>query len=134
MDIISLLLEVGKSLFEMKGKFDSVARERRRDVADYYERIGKTLEEVAATLEEGEFPHGNCEKMRVYAEQLPGTIGDVIGGAAASELAAKLMEAHKVEALFAELDGAADRDEKLAELEKAAGYFEASADSLRAGG
>ena len=134
MDIIRLILEVARSLFDIKGKFDDLSKERKKSVAEYYEKISTTLYNVANKLRNEEVPHGDCEKMLTYSELLPATIGDVIGMQPAEDLSQKLRMAHEVEGLLAELGNKEDREDRLADLERAAGYFEALADSLRASG
>lgn len=133
MVIIGDILEVAKMLFDLRNRLNKAKKERKQAVADYYNRIADTLEHVVVKLRANEVPHGDCAKILTYAEQLPETIGDLIGDNVAIELSKKLANAHEVELLLYQLDVATDRETQLAQLEKAAGYFEASADSLRAG-
>jgi hypothetical protein len=133
MGIIGDILEVAKMLFDLRNKLSKAKKERKQAVADYYNRIADTLKHVVVKLRANEVPHGDCEKVLTYAEQLPETIGDLIGNDVAIELSKKLANAHEVELLLYQLDAATDREAQLAQLEKASGYFEASADSLRAG-
>jgi hypothetical protein len=71
--------------------------------------------------------------MYAYAEQLPDAIGDYIGQDKAVKLAAELKSAYNVEQLLFELERLENRDERLAVLDKAAGNFEAAADTILAG-
>ncbi len=130
--IIKILIDAAKLAFDSAGKAKAAKRERKDSAADFYLKIATTLEDVARTLNKGDYPDRSCQKVLVYAEGLPGAIGDVIGKDTAKKISAKLSEAHKVEQLYIELKNVDNKKEQLAELRRASGYFEAAADILKA--
>ena len=132
MGIIDGLVDAAKLAFERTDKAKQMNQERKTAAADYYQKISDTLKDTVDKLRQNENPYGGCEKMLRYAEQLPASIGDVIGLETAKDLSKKLTESHEIDRLLIELQNENDPEEKLAQLEKAVGYFEASADSLRA--
>ena len=131
-DIIGINLGVAREMYSLRPKLEAANRERKEAVAAYYQKIAETLKEVTASLRNNIVPHGNCEKMRRYAKLLPQTVGDLIGMQKADELSNELMKAYDVESLLSKLSGIDNRDERLADLEKAAAYFEVLGDSLLA--
>lgn len=131
-DIIASNLAVARSMFADRTQLEAASRERKAQVTKYYERIARTLNEVIFSLRVNIYPHGSCEKMRLYAEQLPEIIGDLVGIEKANLYANKLFEAHNVEMLLNKLSQAKDREARLVDLEKAQAYFEVLADSLQA--
>jgi len=133
MGAIEGLVEAAKLAFDRKDKAAQAKQDRRDAAADYYHKISDTLKDVATKLRRQENPHGSCQKILKYGQDLPATIGDVIGVETAEALSKKLIEAHEVELLLIELSKADNPEQKLSQLEQAAGDFEASADSLRAG-
>jgi hypothetical protein len=107
--------------------------QRKKAVAGYFRRIAKTLGEAAAALRQGSVPHGKCGEMLGYAEELPTVLGEVIGQQQAEALSRKLMESYAVEQFgsqFMHLRDA-ERNAKFGELDEAAGYFRAAAQSLQ---
>lgn len=122
--------EVAKEIYELAPVFETQRIERKKGIAEFYRKVAATLMEVATSLRANIYPHGNCEKMLLYAEQLPETIGDIVGGAKAYELSQKLRESYRVEGLFSELNYIPDREGQLINLDRAAAYFDASADML----
>jgi hypothetical protein len=67
--------------------------------------------------------------MEGYSDQLPDTIVDAIGMEMAEELSNKLRDAHAKERVAFD---AKNTGRMIDGLDEAAGYFEASADSVRA--
>jgi len=132
MAVIGEILDIAKILSSLAGNFKKQKKERKKDIANYYRSIADTLKHTAIMLRQDETPHGDCEKIITYAQQLPQTIGDVIGSDLANELSQRLSENYNVEYLVFTLKDSADVDAELAKLDEAAGYFDASADSLLA--
>lgn len=132
MGAIGEIFDIAKIIFSQVGKFKKQKQERKKAISEYYKSIADTLNHTATLLRKNETPHGDCQKILTYAEQLPVTIGDVIGIDLAKNLSERLAHAHDVEYLIVTLEDSPDREDELAKLEKAAGYFDASADSLLA--
>jgi hypothetical protein len=108
--------------------------QRRQEVTAYYLAIAQTLDDAVQALRAGVVPHGKCGEMRGYAQQLAHELGDVISPQQAAGLSHELMQSYDVErfgAAFMHLPDA-ERDEKFAVLDEAAGYFRAAARSVQA--
>ena len=121
-------------------QFRSVPPERREAVAGYFDDVGECLYGVYKSLQQGEVPHGRCSELDNHAELLPTVVGDFIGADKAQELSGLLRAAHNVEeAVYRVIEGyhglmnAADRAEKLPEIVKAAGKFNALSSAVRGG-
>ena len=133
-DVVGVNLEVARALFGLREVVAAAQPARKERVADYYRKIAATLKDVVAALRRQEAPHGDCAKMQFYGQELPDTIGDLIGMAKAQDLSQKLLHAYRVEGLLAQFSDTVDVAGSLADLEKAAAYFEVSADSILASG
>ncbi len=129
--MIADILTIARTLFGFKADLAKTRRDRRDRIADYFESISKTVEEVAITLKQGQVPHGKCAEMGAYADMLPATVGDELGTQIAQTLATQLRDAHDVERLFSEVSGP-DAQAKIGQLEEASGLFKATATSIRA--
>ncbi len=128
------ILEVARVIAGAVGKLLSYRKERRGQVADYFDRIAHTLASCGKDFRKG-ITHDElvafCGQLQGFAEQLPGVIGDVVGEEKAEELKRLLSGVNQGK--LHELEGGdPDALHHLAALSKAAGYFSASAESLRA--
>jgi hypothetical protein len=134
LDALGLLLEAGKTVFDLLGKSNIRKDSRREKVAQYLDEIAKTIHEAAQTFKAGEVPHGSCAVMEQLALALPKTIGDFVGDAEALDLQGKLLRAHNVETFMYGIpkNNKKEREESIAHMEKAAGLFKAAAISVRA--
>ena len=133
-DVVGVNLEVARAIFNLRDTVATAQSDRKERVAGYYGKIAATLKNVVVALRRQEVPHGDCAKMQAYGQQLPDAIGDLIGMAKAQELSYKLLNAYEVEGLLAQFSRTVDVAGSLADLEKAAAYFEVAADSLLASG
>lgn len=106
---------------------------RKAALIDYYNAIAQTLEEAAEELRQGRIPHGRCGALRGHAHQFAAVTGDVIGPDLAEAISRKLLECYEVEAFGHRFMGlpSAERNEKFALLDDAAGYLRASGLALR---
>jgi len=131
-DLINVMgiLDVARRLYQyLTNQSRSIRRDRREKVAGYFDQIALTLHDTASILRRGEIPHGFCGRMEGYSDQVSDTIVDVIGTEMAEELSNKLRDAHvKERAAFDD----ENKGQMIDGLDEAAGYFEASADSVRA--
>jgi hypothetical protein len=126
-------LAVARAVLQATLQAAPVDPQRKADLMAYYEAIARTLEEAAEELRQGRIPHGRCGALRGHAEQLPLVAGDVIGPDMADAIARKLLECYEVERFgtrFMHLPPA-ERDEKFALLDDAAGYLRAAGQALR---
>lgn len=135
-DKIQINVQIARAIFAASLLTPQTAANepRRRAIADYYRKIAATLTEVAAALRQAQIPHGKCGEMLGYAEQLPAQIGDFVGAEQTHLLADKLKQAYDVESFYGEFGHLLNKDAKFSDLDRAAGYFSAAADSLLVGG
>ncbi|MFQ5981479.1 MAG: hypothetical protein ACE5OZ_25325 [Candidatus Heimdallarchaeota archaeon] len=133
-EIITGISSVIIALFGYKEKLSQAKRQRRHDIADYFEEVGKTLAELHAELEARRYPHGKCQEVADLAARMPDALGrDIITNV--EELVKLLKKVHEVEQLFQPLDQLNDseRDTQLAIIAGAVGVINALATSVRAG-
>lgn len=131
--IIDTLLSVGKALFGLRGELAKAKKDRKRDVAEFIDKIAKTIDDTAASLRVDQYPGGKCAELFAHSQQMEAAIGDLIGPLKARELASQLQEIWEIERLFGELksDTGVERSRKLSVLDDAAGQFRATADFVR---
>ena len=124
---------VARALLQATLQAAPVDPQRKAELVAYYTAIAQTLEDAAQELREGRVPYGRCGALRGHAEHLPIVAGDVIGPDMASAITVKLLECYEVERFgthFMHLPPA-ERDEKFALLDDAAGYLRAAGQALR---
>jgi len=131
-DLIDAYLALARDMLNANPRIVKAPPARKEAIARYYQKISTTLNHAERELRANQTPHGDCSKMREYAEQLPNAIGDYVGEQTARDLSNRLLGAYQVEGLFMELDNIPNREERLRDLGKAAAYFEVAADSLLA--
>jgi len=134
LDALALLLEAGKTVFDLLGKSNVRKDARREKVAQYVDEIAKTIHEAAQTFKAGDVPHGSCAVMEQLALALPKTIGDFVGDTEALDLQGKLLRAHNVETFMYGIPkkNKKEREQSIATMEEAAGLFKAAAITIRA--
>jgi len=131
--IAETLFKIGKDLFGVFSKLDEKKLQRTIRVAEYFSNLAQIIEDTSAYLKQGNYPHGECENLRLHAQKMKGTIGDLIGENDADEYTKRVMEVWEIERMHEELIGVNDdeRAEKLKTLDEAAGYFRGVAAHLR---
>lgn len=84
------LVEVVTKLFEVSDNLKQAKGVKLQRIVDYFHKIEECLQHSAEELREGRVPHRTWGELRVYAWDLPNTIGLEIGQDKANELAALL--------------------------------------------
>lgn len=95
--------------------------------------IGATLNVVADELEAGRYPHGKCQEMWHYMDELKGVLASTLDEAHLVYLTERIAESYRVEQLAGQLfntDPAA-KVENISVLRSAAGSFTAVANIIR---
>jgi hypothetical protein len=136
-DLIDVYLYLAREINALGTKIQGAPTSRKEAIAKYYQKISNTLRHAESELRDNRVPHGDCDRILEYAEQLPGAIGDLVGMNTATGLSMRLKEAFRIEGMLYSLynlPGSEDREERLRDLGKAAAYFEVSADSLLVSG
>ncbi len=136
MDIADGNALVGRAIQGATSTLQSAAATRKGAIATLYRAVAGTLDHAVTLFEQGETPHGDCAKMGVFANEIYDAIVDYVGVTKAEALRGRLHAAHDVERALLDLNQLAqtERQRRLAELQRAAGYYEASAEILLGGG
>ena len=134
--IAETLFNIGKELFGIFSTLDEKKLQRTIRVADYFSNLAQIIEDTSAYLKKGEYPHGECENLRLHAQMMSATIKDIIGENEAEDYASRVMAVWEIEQMHAELIGVDqdERDRQLKTLDEAAGFFRAVAAHLRVTG
>jgi hypothetical protein len=127
---------VGQAIHATTSILQPASAARKGEIATLYRAVAATLDHAVTLFQQGETPHGDCEKMRLYAAEIYDAIVDFVGPIKAAAVGARLHAAHDVERTLLDLNllDADERQRRLAELQRAAGYYAASADLLLGGG
>lgn len=134
MESISIILTVAKEIAGGLGKLLSYKKERREATAAYFEQIADTISAFCPKLLSGASFEELAElsaRMKTFADDLPNTVGDVIGEEKAIALSRELTDAYNAKSMLT--SGKFEKlEDKLTTLAEAAGHLRASAISLRA--
>jgi hypothetical protein len=136
LDIFKTILDVAKSLLGMSEQLRGAERQRRADMADLFGKISECLVAVSTEIRSGGVPHGRCGELEQYAQALPSIVENELGSAKAQELGQTLHSAYNVESVAMTLQEVHDASEKepyLAQIEEAAGKFQALSNLIRMG-
>lgn len=127
--VIETILTVARKLFDLRGQLAKVQQERKAQVTDLLESIAQIIEDANASLQEGIYPHGQCEELPSQAENMCAAISDLIGISKASELADQLKGICEIEQLYEEFSCTSQKEQarKLSALYQAAGLLRATA-------
>lgn len=124
---ISLIVAVASSLASILTLTKQVTDDKTENVIYFLNDIASTLEEAIEKFKNNEVPHGACEKMRQYSQIFPDVLQGIVNDERLQEYSRMLYAAHDIELLMISA-----RDENaLTELEKAVGYFRASATIIK---
>lgn len=136
LDIFKIILDVSKSLLGMSEQLRNANRQSRTDMSDLFQKISTCLAAVSTEIRAGGVPHGRCGELEQYAMALPGLIEMELGRDKADELGQTLHSAYNVESVAMSLQQVHEASEKepyLAQLEEAAGKFQALSNLIRVG-
>ena len=133
-DIAKTLFDVARGLFDLRGELRKATRDRKDRVADYFDSLATLVESVAASLRRGEYPHGSCAQLHTLASLMTTTLEGLIGEDEARDYQERLLGIWQIEQLFGDLQSMSPKqaENRLVEIEQAAGYFRAIAMHLRA--
>ncbi len=100
LECISILISIGTSLNEVKKKlFNS---NRRTQIAEWTYEIGCIIEDIAISLDKGEYPHQTCARMGYIAETFSDIVGDAITSKEEEKLKDLLYSSVNIEKTFGE--------------------------------
>jgi hypothetical protein len=136
MDPITLvgnILGVAKSLLGITDKLQSAEQARKEKIGSLFENISDCLVGVSSEIGSGNVPHGRCNELITYAQELPDLIRADVGDQKADELGQTLHSAYNVEGMAIDLSAATDKEPYLKEIEEASGKFRALANIVRTG-
>jgi hypothetical protein len=129
---IDEILSVAKGLLAIRESFAKAKKERRENVAVYFEKISTCLAETAKELRKGVVPHGMCGRMSVYAEEFEETVKGLISKEKAEKFSQKLKDNYATEHAVDDIIKARERESEIDKIEEASGVFQGLADSIRA--
>lgn len=131
--IAEVLYNIAKDLFSIFTRISEKKLARRLRVSEYFSNLARIIEDTSAYLKKGVYPSGECENLRVHAEKMESTLGDLIGQHQAHEYAQKVLGVWQIEGLHGELQhmDPQQRGNTLSILDEAAGYFRGIAAHLR---
>ncbi|MFO8029813.1 MAG: hypothetical protein R6U28_08120 [Cyclonatronaceae bacterium] len=136
LDIFKIILDVSKSLLGMSELLRNANRQSRTDMSDLFQKISTCLASVSTEIRAGGVPHGRCGELEQYALALPALLEKELGATQAQELGQTLHAAYNVESVAINLQQVHDAREKepyLAQIEEAAGKFQALSNLVRVG-
>jgi hypothetical protein len=127
LESIALIVGVASGILSSLQSAKSISGIQKTNISLLMEQIAGTLDLVVIKFKGGEVPHGACEELRMYAQNL-----SVLEGALSCDevldYTNKLMYAHNVEMLYVSVS---NDPSQLIELEKAAGTFRAAAHLMK---
>jgi len=95
--VLDEILSVAQRLWVLRDSFGQVNKERKEELANYFENISNCLEEAARELRAGNIPRGNCGKMLGYAKMFAKKVDGIIEPEIAGEFSRKLVGAYETE-------------------------------------
>lgn len=125
---ISLILSVASSLVTILTFTKHVNDDKTQNAINFLNDIASTIEDAIVKFKNNEIPHGSCEKMRLYAKDFPVVLDGMVGENYLQEYSDRLYHAHDIENW---LISVRENKNALIELEKAVGYFRASANLIK---
>jgi hypothetical protein len=131
LESISILISIGNSLKSLKDKFFN--SERRKEISKWLYEIGSIIEDIAISLDKGEYPHQTCARMGYIAETFSDVVGDAITSKEEEKLKDLLYSSVNIEKTFGEymsLEGF-DRTTYIQELYSISGLILGIADTLK---
>ena len=125
-------LQVASDLVKFRDSIRLVRAERRNAIADYFNAISATLQEIHDSLTNSKSPDFALGKLRVYAQQLPEVCKDFLPGDEAARLSDELACYWPSGDLLEHMEDDLLRDYFPPAYAEAAGRFKALADSIKA--
>ena len=124
LETISLIVSVAAGVLSSLDVVKNVQGIKRAKASFFLEEIATTIDEVVTKFKNNEVPHGACMRMRQYSLHFVDTLEGLIDTEQLISYSNMLYYAHELELLYKDVQ---DDNNKLVELEKAAGMFRAAA-------
>ncbi len=131
--IIKDIIDVAKALFGLKDSLAKADKQKRDEMADYFQAVSVCLADTFEKLSENKVPHGRCTELAEYAKYLPEVVKGFIEESKANELSDILLRSHEVEGLWEEFNAKHSKKKQLPSIAEASGIFLALSNSVRAG-
>jgi hypothetical protein len=106
----------------------NISDEKKQKASSLLNNIASTIEDAIQKFKNNEIPHGSCEQMRLYSKEFHEILTGIVDYPNLHEYADRLYHAHDIENW---LMSVRENSQSLVELEKAAGYFRASATLIK---
>lgn len=133
-EIIPNLLDTATKIFILV-----LDRHRERDIkknlvaAEFLHGISNTLVGVADSLEQDQYPHFSCGKLKEYAESIATVLQDCVEVDSLNRYANMLLENYQIELVFHHFQNINPmaKQQQLAQLRAAAGAFQVAGDIIQ---
>ena len=133
MMIIKEIIDVANALFGFKDIFAKGKKQKRDEMADYFQAVSVCLAATYEKLAVNVVPHGRCAELADYAESLPKVVEGFVDKNKAKELSGLLARSHSVEGLWEVFNANPEKQKELPGIAEASGIFLALSNSVRAG-
>lgn len=132
--MFELLIEAAKGLIGSAGLLNKLGKERRTNLATYFDEIGKVMREFVDIVESGKEPPPLCKKLKQLAKDIRVVAGRTLKSKEIDDLVDELKNACENWQKVARRDahGNISYKDHLTELLSTAGSFEGAAIVLRA--
>lgn len=129
--LIASLLEISNVFFSLKERFSS--SKRRKELGAWMYELGALIDNTAVMIEQNNYPHNNCSRMRYLVDQFPQIFSDAFSETEIKELQSKMFQVTEIERMFGELSqiDTESRKRNIIELYEIAGGFMAVGDTLK---
>lgn len=134
------LLSVVKELWGLRDRWRSAKKDRREQVAAYFEGISGCLKTIAVAVEQGLTPPLDaCAELSVYATNLPDLVSDVLQPDELERVSGQVSQASMARGMLHDMATIAQRSpaarvEQVAVIAQTSGLFRGLAANLRVTG
>ena len=131
--IIKDIIDVAQALFGVKDSLANADKQKREEMADYFQALSVCLAATFEKLSEDKVPHGRCAELSEYAKTLPKVVEGFVEKSKAEELSQLLARSHAVEGLWEEFNTNPVKKKELPTIAEASGIFLALSNTVWAG-
>jgi hypothetical protein len=129
--LICVLIEVTKAIFSFTEGFKN--SKRKKEIAEWLHELGALIDNTASSLDQNNYPHNNCLRMRGLVDVFPHIFSDVFSKDKIEDLQNKMIQVTEIERMFGELSQLSpeDRRNNINELYEISSSFMVMSDTLK---
>ncbi len=131
--IIEDIIDVAEALFGLRDSLSKAQKEKRDQMADYFQGVSVCLAATYEALTADVVPHRRCAELSLYADSLREVVKGFIEDSKAWKLSDLLGRSHLVEGLWEDFNADPVKRKELPVMAEASGIFLALSNSVRAG-